>query len=794
MLEENFNYRKWLFLIAIHWPLFVLSFSSALLFSYLFRRYVVRTYTVSATVLIKTNKEGNIPFMANYANYKNSTQINNEINIIKSYSTIEKALKGLDFGINYYSKGHFRIEEIYPNTSFKVITDSASSQKYINRQILLKVIDEKKYSLTFLDEIEEEDLKPVIGHYGDTIDFKGMKLHISILNYSNLIKLSREGEILFQVNNIPFMAIDFRGRLGVYAMDKEGSIISISVYSIIPAKEITFLNKLSEVYILSSLEDKNVTTNKSIDFINQQLGVIQDSISKYAYGLEFYRKKFKVNDITDQAEKGYTNVAELEKEKAAYFYKQNYFNYLKNYIKNKDSYGDIIMPASVGLDDPHMALLVSKIIELNMQKKMILKTESNRESPFVNENGRQIDEYKRTLHENMASVEKTNQMHLDHLNKQIEEIINKSSGLNSSERDFSHLKQMYEIYQQVYSFLLQKKVDAGINKASNVPDIKVVDYAAVAGPPTPDFDSIQSFAILLALGLPIAFIFLKDYLNTSILFKEDLIKFTNIPFLGVVGHNYKDTLAVIDSPKSSLAESFRSIRTNLLFLSPDKKNQVFLLTSSTSGEGKSFSSLNIAAVFAISGKKTVLIGADMRKPKIYGELGLSNENGLSNYLSGLSELDAVIQRTSVENMDFISAGTIPPNPVELIMGVRLEQMIKKLRKKYDYIIIDTPPIGLVVDAYILMKHSDTNIYVIRHNFTKRQSLTGITQNYKDGKFTSLNLILNDVKTNGIYGYGYGYGDGYGNTNYGYGYYSDIAVNRSTNLLNRLKKLIGLVSK
>ncbi|MBY0425530.1 MAG: polysaccharide biosynthesis tyrosine autokinase [Cytophagales bacterium] len=349
---------------------------------------------------------------------------------------------------------------------------------------------------------------------------------------------------------------------------------------------------------------------------------------------------------------------------------------------------------------------------------------------------------------------------------------------------------MYEIYRDIYSFLLQKKADAGINRASNVPDIKVIDYAAVSGPPTPDFEKIQSIALLLALGIPIGFIFLKDYFNTKIIFKDDIFKFSSIPFLGVIGHNSKDTLAVIERPKSSLAESFRSVRSNILFLNPDKKNQIFLLTSTTSGEGKSFCSMNIAAVMAISGKNTILIGADMRKPKLYEELKLKNEVGLSNYLSGSANLDEVIQKTSVEHMDFISSGIIPPNPAELIMGQRMEQIIEELRKRYDYIVIDTPPIGLVIDAFVLMKYSDTNIYVVRHNYSKRQGLLEINEKYRDGKFSNLNIILNDVKSNGIYGYGYGYG----NTSYGYGYYSDTPAsdsNQLSGLMDKLKSLIGI---
>lgn len=769
MQEEGFSYKKWLFLILSHWPLFVITISMALLFSFLMKRYVVRVYSVRASVLIKMTQNDNFPLMANYNNYKNTIKINNEINIVKSYSTIEKTIQGLDFGVNYYLEGNFRKSEIYPNTAFKVFPDTSSEKMYINQELILTPLENNRFSLNFYNDPNLIDPKPVFGKFNEVVDFNGMRLVIYKIN-DQALDLMRDSKILFQINNIPFMINDYRWRLGVNPLDKEGSILNIYLSSVNPAKDIAFLNKLSEIYVLSSLDDKNITTSKSIEFINSQLNIMQDTISKYAYGLEYYRRKFKVNDITLQASKSYEEIGVLERERAEYYFRLKYFNYLKDYIKNRDSYGDIIMPANVGVDDENMSSLVKKIVELNMQKKLILKTESAKESPFISENGRQIEEYKKTLYENIRNIEKTNQIFIDNLNDRINQMVENSGQLSNAEREFSHLKQMYEIYRQVYSFLLQKKADAGINRASNVPDIKIIDYATISGPPTPDFEKIQTMALLIALGFPIGFIFLKDYFNTKIIFKDDILKFSNIPFLGIIGHNVKDTLSVIESPKSSLAESFRSIRSNLLFLNPDKTNQIFLLTSSTSGEGKSFCSMNIGAVFAISGKSTLLIGADMRKPKLYEELNLKNESGLSNFLSGSAELDDVIQKTKIENLDFISSGVIPPNPVELIMGQRMENLIVELRKRYDYIVIDTPPIGLVIDAFVMMKYSDTNIYVVRHNYSKKQSLLEINESYRDGKFSNLNLVLNDVRTNGIYGYGYGYG--YGNTNYGYGYYSD----------------------
>ena len=269
---------------------------------------------------------------------------------------------------------------------------------------------------------------------------------------------------------------------------------------------------------------------------------------------------------------------------------------------------------------------------------------------------------------------------------------------------------------------------------------------------------------------------LAEFFNDKIQSKEDIDKISTIPFIGGIGHNKSDNnLIVQDKPKSSIAESFRALRSNLNYFTANQDKKIFMVSSSISGEGKTFTTLNLATVLAMSGKKTMIIGADMRKPKLYGDFGLNNERGLSNFLSGLSPLEDIIQTTSYSNLFLISGGPVPPNPSELLMTKKMTELIKELSDQFDYIVIDTPPIALVTDAFVLAKYADHSIFLIRQNFTPKTLLKNVEEFYRSGRLKNISVLLNDIyKTGPGYGYEYhyGYGYGYGNKKKNAAYYDE----------------------
>jgi capsular exopolysaccharide synthesis family protein len=340
------------------------------------------------------------------------------------------------------------------------------------------------------------------------------------------------------------------------------------------------------------------------------------------------------------------------------------------------------------------------------------------------------------------------------------------SGYPAAERKYIGIRRNYSLLENLYIFLLQKRAEASISRAASTSDIVMVNPPMAGAPISPKPAQNYLIAGVSGLALPLLVFILMEIFNTRIQSKDDIERFTSIPFIGGVGHKTTpDNRSVLLSPKSAVAESFRALRSNLTYFLGDKQKATVLITSSISGEGKTFTTINLASVFALSGKKTLVLGADMRKPKLFGDFGLPNNTGLSTYLVGLKEFEGVVQKTAEPNLDLVSGGPVPPNPSELVLTGRMKKFFEEARQRYDYIIIDSPPLAIVADAFVLADHADHMIFVTRQDHTPKQLLKSLDEHYRNGRLKNISLLLNDIFKSGP-GYGYGYSYGYG---YGYGY-------------------------
>ncbi|MFO0202022.1 MAG: polysaccharide biosynthesis tyrosine autokinase, partial [Alphaproteobacteria bacterium] len=328
----------------------------------------------------------------------------------------------------------------------------------------------------------------------------------------------------------------------------------------------------------------------------------------------------------------------------------------------------------------------------------------------------------------------------------------------------------FEVNQNIYIYLLQKKAETSIAKAAAISDNKILDQAVLVEEPVePNKRAVLLLALLLSGVLPLSGIFLQKFFRTTVGSREELSRLTDIPVLGVVGHAKEtDNLVVQHQPKSRIAEAFRSVRTNLQFFGKQGGNKIILITSSVGGEGKSFVTLNLASVLAMQDYKVLIVGLDLRKPKLFQDYNISNDSGVSSYLIGNGSLSKLIKSTGVANLDMIPSGPIPPNPSELISKPEMEKMFTELSEMYDYIIVDTPPVGIVSDALLLMKYSHINVYVVREGYSRKEYITSLNDQFHEGKFKNLCLLMNDSGFGKSYGYGYG-NYGYGN---GSGYYDE----------------------
>ena len=807
---ENVDIMSIIFRLLSHWHYFVISVILTLLLAFVFNKYSVPMYEVKSTVLVKDDKKGGDDLMKGLSLFGSQKNVQNEIGVLQSYSLTNKAVKQLNFNISYFAESNFKTEELYKENPFEVIIDTAFNQ-LVAVNISVKILSNQKYELEIPEQTnttifsfreekaleEKADIHKVVKtlYFGET--YKDEFLNFKILLTPKYKEKETNGKnFQFTINDLNQVTSQFKDSK-IEPINKEATVLTITIKNRNKQKAIDFINALTEAYINSDLEEKNLIATNTIGFIDGQLTGITDSLHIVETQLQNFRTANKIMNVSDEAKIVYDKVAELDNQKAIENLKSRYYNYLTDYLSTNTSIkNDIIAPSTMGIEDPLLAKLVGELVSISSEREK-LRSSSTSINPAITAIDLKIESTKRALIENVKNIVNLSNISIKELDKRIASVQSEVNKLPATERNLINIERKFKINDQIYTFLLQKRAESAIAKASNIPDNKIIDKARSAEKVYPKTTLNYIIAFILGLLIPIIYLFIKDFMNNTIIEKTDVEKITSFPIIGHTLHNEKETSTVVlDSPKSSIAESFRAVRTNLQFIAKGKEKQTIMVTSTMVSEGKTFISINLASIFALHGKKVLLMGFDLRKPKIYQDFSLTNTEGISSYLIGKSKIEDIIQKSSIDNLDIIMAGPIPPNPTELIASEKTDELFDKLKEMYDYIVIDTPPVGLITDAFLLMKYTDANVYVCRQNYTNKKVFSSIITDIEKRNVGKFNILINDVRLDrdstgygygSGYGYGYGYGSGYG-YGYGYGYYSDDnAKIKKESFLSKLKK-------
>jgi polysaccharide biosynthesis transport protein len=580
--------------------------------------------------------------------------------------------------------------------------------------------------------------------------------------------------------------------IGVKPDDKGSSIITLSMQGTNKARMVEYLNSTVNMLIKRQLDDKNQFATNTVNFIDSTLVAMQTQLKETGNELKAFRKNKNIYDLEESGGKFSEQILDYDVKKDEVSRKMNYYNSLKSYLKNSVDYSKLPAPTVAGIEDPNIVTNVSKLIALSTQRsEMAYAVKSDK---IFQDFDNQMGAIKSVLLENITSAKASLQYDLAMVNNKIYETESTIKKLPEDQQEFLKIKRKYDLNDNVIETFLEKKSEANIVKAANLSDIHFIDPAkdvggGLIGPKT----SVNYvLAFFLGLLLPLLFVFGIFFINNAIQNTEDVSKLTQLPMIGVIGVNKLGTdLAVFEKPKSALSESFRAIRSSLQFLYKKQNLQgakTLMITSSVSGEGKTFCSINIATVFALSEKKTVIVGLDLRKPKLFEEFSLTNEVGVVNYLIKQKSLKEITNHTQIPFLDVILSGPVPPNPSELILSDGMKELIEELKKTYDYIILDTPPVGLVSDALELAQYCDVTLYIVRQNYTKKDMITQLNNRVKRGELNNTSVILNSFENKAKYGGGYGYGYGYGYGAYSNGYHE--AEKKAT----ILEKIAGMFKK
>lgn len=768
--EESIDIKKYLFKFLSNWYWFALALSFALAMAYLVNRYSESTYTISSSLII-SDKQSDVASVEaiieelGRSRVRRKAEVVNEISILKSYKMARLALEELDFGISYVGIGKREIAEskMYHSCPFIVIPDTTFNS-LLNYPVNVKILSDQEYILTINDQFDiRRKMK-----FGESFVSDMFRFKIELRNPATF-EFNDDGsnKYMFVFHDINSLAKVYRTKLNIDVNDEKGSILNLKINGFVPEQMAAYLNKLSEVYIRSALIEKNERADNTLRFIDDQLKVIVKDLNAAEIRLQDFRTQNQVINLSQKGSRLYEELTNIQNERFTYDVKAQYLDYLKAGLQQSVQNEAIVAPSVMGITDPSLQKLVeaynSRLAEKNKFSQV-----AQEDAPNIIVIQNELKDIKQTLAEYLLSNRKTNQIALQAFDQKQDLINNEIFQLPANERQQINIEREYKLNNELYTFLLEKRAEAGITKASNVADNKILDIARPenATQLTPKRSQNYMIALILGLGIPGAVILLLDFLNNKIEDKKDVERNTNIPIIGTIGHNEtQSNIPVYLDPKSGLAESFRSLRTNLQYILREQNQKIVMITSTVSGEGKTFAAVNLASIMAMANKKVLLVGLDMRKPSLHKVFDISNEIGLSTFLSNQTEYDSIIKTTSIENLYLAPSGPIPPNPAELIETEKMKKFFTQAQQDFDYIIVDTPPLALVTDALLISQYSHANLFMIRQRYTNKQVFELINSLEHNHDLKNINLILNDLKIPKYYGYYSGYNYGYG---YGYG--------------------------
>ncbi len=787
--SSSFNLKHYLLKLIAYWYLFVLSIILTFAVNYVNNRFAISSYATNATIILKDDLQSTQKVVGGLQLFDSRKNIENEIGVLKSYTLSEIALKELDFDISYFKYEKFRSDiDLYKSTPYIIVPDSNKNfANDLSCKISFISANKLKLEIESLNIIQELSFND---HFtSDKLNFKIIKNDKYTFNYKNLVG----NQYYFYKNNINSLINSYSNGLNVTVRSPNSSILWLWINGTVPQRIIDYINKIVEVYIQKRLDEKNRIVINTIDFIDSQLGNVVNSISEAEDSLQQFKQTNQVLNISKESEILFEELVEHQKEKKLLILKKNFYLYITKDLHDNATLLSIISPSILGIDDPILVSYLAEYQKLKSEEE-ILKYDIKGDVPSLDILKLKLGRIIANLKIHIDKSTEATDYNIGEIGKKIAIINSKLRNIPLVERQIKNIQRNYKLNDNIYTFLLQRRTEAGITQASNSPGAKNLDIARieniVRNSPKPGQNRTKY--IFIALLIPVLIIVLLDFLNNKIIDKSDVEKATNIPLMGSISRNVLDEkVPVYESPKSPIAESFRQLKTNMQYFLVNSDKAVVMISSALSGEGKSFISANLSALFAKANKKTLLMGLDLRKPTVHARFNLSNEIGLSTYLINYNSVDEVIFPTQVENLSVLPSGPVPPNPAELIELPKMEELILELKERYDFIILDTPPIAYVADSLLLPKFTDINLFVLRQNYSPKTVIKVIDDIYTSGKIKKMGIIINDVNQSTIYGlkrgygFGYGYSFGYGYTD-GQGYFDNKG--KKKNIIFRIGKL------
>ncbi|MBN3518760.1 polysaccharide biosynthesis tyrosine autokinase [Algoriphagus lutimaris] len=782
-----------------YWPLYVTSIFLGLIIAFLFHRYSVEEYEVQGSILIKQNSSPEMRILDRSNIFSGAYNLENDILMLTSKNLAADAISKLHLNVTYYASTNIKEVELYDQSPIYVEVDQAFPQMELG-EITFTMVSDEEFVLTreesgFFDFLDAKAAGPM----DEAILNRTFRFEEDIISDKSHFKIHKKkrleagDKLSFVVHNSVNVIEDYARAISVQPINSYGTVLQVTMVTKVVEKGRDYVNALMDSYIDYNLKEKNLMTENTLKFLDEQLFIVEDSLKAVERKILNFKVENKLMDVNSEFGGVLGNMQSLEDQVQNIDFQLQYYQSLQQYLieKGKD-YSDILAPSLVGIDDGVLNGLVSSLISVSLDRRKLLAL-VNENHPSVTELDEQITKLRENIFENIDNLVANTVKRKEQALAMLEDEDVEFSKLPQAESQFMGLNREFKLRENLYNYLLEKRAEAGIARASNISDNSVLDYARRGNLIFPKKPQNYGLAFGLGLFIPLAILLGYHYLNNKIVDQVQLKNVLRIPLLGTIGYSTKDTnLLVQDHPKSMVSESFRSLRSALFYIASEKKCKKILVTSSVSGEGKTFVSINLASAIALSGKKTLLLGLDLRRPKISEYLGVYNQTGLSNYLVDKASKEEIIVKTAFEDLYVVPSGPVPPNPAELLLKDKMTDLLNSFDGEFDVVVMDTPPIGLVSETMDLMRFSDVNLYIVRQDYTHKRYLLMINDLYANDQVDNIYAVFNGLKAGvdvydfGGYNYGYGYNYSYMKKNeYSGSYYDQEDKKPQSDWLNKL---------
>ena len=785
--EEQVNIQELLFRYLIHWPWFVASVIICLAVAWGYLRLITPVYNISATVLIKDEKKGGGANMSSELErmgldgfVSSSNNVDNEIEVLRSKSLAGEVVNRLGLFVTYMDEDEFPVRELYRTSPVLVSLTPQEADKLPGRMEVSMVLQpagamdvqitvgEKEYRKRF------ENLPAVFPTDEGTVAFFANNDTTASVRPENVAK---ERHITAFINRPVSVAKGYASSLSIAPTSKTTSVVVISLKNSSTRRGMDFINKLLEMYNINANNAKNEVAQKTAEFIDERIGIISKELGSTEQDLENFKRSAGITDLSSEAQIALTGNAEYEKKRVENQTQINLVMDLQRYMKGNEYE---VLPSNIGLQDAASADAINRYNQMQVERKRLLRTSTENNPTIVN-----LDTSIRAMRSNVqATLDATLkglQITKDDLAREANRYSRRINDAPTQERQFVSIARQQEIKAGLYLMLLQKREENAITLAATANNAKIIDEAlADNNPVSPKRMMIYLAALVFGVGIPVGIIYLIGLTKFKIEGRADVEKLTLLPVVGDIplADEKAGSIAVFENKNNLMSETFRNIRTNLQFMLENGKN-VMLVTSTISGEGKSFISANLAISLSLLGKKVVIVGLDIRKPGLNKVFNIpKKEHGITQFLTNpTTNLMDLVQPSDInKNLFILPGGTVPPNPTELLARDGLEKAIETLKQNFDYVILDTAPVGMVTDTLLIGRIVDLSVYVCRADYTCKTEFTLINELAENNKLPNLCVVINGLdlqkkKYGYYYGYGkygkyYGYGKRYA---YGYGY-------------------------